>query len=277
MTEKGGIGMMPLMKKLWIFFVPVSLLLTAGCAADREDGCHDKITQVATINSLLAGVYDGSMSLGELKKHGDFGIGTFDRMDGELLLMDGTVYQVRADGKVYLPPDSKTTPFASVCFFQTDRVEEVRTPLDFPALCAFIDRMSPNRNLFAAIRIRGKFSAVKTRSVPVQNRPYKPLSEVTKTQPEFELGTVSGTVVGYRLPQYVKGVNVPGYHLHFLSADGQRGGHLLNLRLESGTVEVDELNRFYMILPKLSDDFGKADLGRDRSKELKQVEYPVSK
>jgi len=266
-----------LTKKLWMFFVPVSLLLTAGCAADREERCHDKVTQVATIDSLLAGVYDGSMSLGELKKHGNFGIGTFDRLDGELLLTDGVVYQIRADGKVYLPADSTTTPFSSVCFFQAERREIVQKPLGFQELFSLIDRMAPNRNLFAAIRIRGDFSAVKTRSVPAQNKPYRPLSEVTKSQPEFELGTVSGTVVGYRLPQYVKGVNVPGYHLHFLSADGRRGGHILNLRLEKGVIEVDELDRFYMILPKQSEDFGKADLGRDRSKELKQVEGSVSR
>ncbi len=266
-----------LTKKLWMFFVPVSLLLTSGCVSDREEVCHDKVTQVATIDSLLAGVYDGSMSLGGLKKYGDFGIGTFDRLDGELLLTDGVVYQIRADGKVYLPPDSVTTPFASVCFFQADRVEKVHKSIDFNELCSLIDRMSPNRNLFAAIRIRGDFSAVKTRSVPAQNKPYRPLSEVTKTQPEFELGTVSGTVVGYRLPQYVKGVNVPGYHLHFLSADGRRGGHILNLRLEKGVIEVDELDRFYMILPKQSEDFGKADLGKDRSKELKHVEGSISR
>lgn len=263
------------MKRTGILFAVVSLLLITGCATDRENRCRDMVTQVATIDSLLAGVYDGSMSLGELKKHGDFGIGTFDRLDGEMLLTEGVVYQIRADGKVYLPPDSMTTPFASVCFFQADRREEVRKPLGYQELCSLIDRMVPNRNIFAAVRIRGNFSAVRTRSVPAQNKPYKPLSEVTKTQPEFELGTVSGTVIGYRLPQYVKGVNVPGYHLHFLSADSRRGGHLLNLRLENGVVEVDELDRFYMILPKQSEDFGKADLDRDRSKELKQVEGSI--
>lgn len=268
---------MLLMKKFRGLFIAVGLLLAAGCVSDREKDNSNLVTQIATIDSLLAGVYDGSMSLGELKKHGDFGIGTFDRLDGELLLTDGIVYQIRSDGRVYLPPDSTTTPFASVCFFRQDRMETVQKPLGFQELCSLIDRMAPNRNLFAAIRIRGDFSAVKTRSVPAQNKPYRPLSEVTKTQPEFEIGTVSGTVVGYRLPQYVKGVNVPGYHLHFLSADGRRGGHILNLRLEKGVIEVDELDRFYMILPKQSEDFGKADLGKDRSKELKQVEGSISR
>lgn len=259
-----------------VLFVIFSLFLSAGCVSDKE--CRSgAVTQVATIDSLLVGVFDGSMSLGELKEHGNFGIGTFDKLDGEMLLLDGTVYQVKADGKIYLPPDTMTTPFASVCYFRAAHRKVIQKPLNYQALCGLIDEMAPNKNIFVAVRVKGDFSAVKTRSVPAQSKPYKTLVEVTRHQPEFELGTVSGKVIGYRLPNYVKGINVPGYHLHFISDDCRRGGHLLNLQLENGVVEVGEIYEFNMILPKKSAGFEKADLNKDRSQELKQAEGSAQK
>jgi acetolactate decarboxylase len=248
----------------------VAAALLVGCAAARPE-----ITQVNTIDSLLAGVYDGAMTLGELKTHGDFGIGTFDRLDGEMLLDRGVVYQIRADGQVYLPDDRVRTPFAAVTWFAPDRTLAVKGPYSYAELCALIDRAAPNQNSFAAIRITGDFAAVHTRSVPAQSKPYRPLAEVTKTQPEFHLSHLRGTVVGFRLPAYVKGINVPGYHLHFLSADLRQGGHILGLQLNSGTVEIGEISRFRMILPEPDGAFAAVDLSRDRGRELHAVESAI--
>lgn len=231
------------------------------------------ITQVATIDSLLAGVYDGEMTLAELGRHGDFGIGTFDRLDGEMVLADGVFYQVRGDGKVYRPSLQTKTPFASVMFFpKNTKAVPVGAPLDYEAICRKIDELAPNMNVPVAVRLEGKFSGVRTRSVPAQQKPYRPLAEVTATQPEFDLGNIAGMVVGFRLPAYVRGINVPGYHLHFLSDDFTRGGHILHLSMDTGTIRLAPAHRFQIVLPQNIADFSTADLAKDRSEELERVE-----
>lgn len=242
--------------------------LLAGCASVEQD----KVTQVSTIDALLVGVYEGAMPLSELREYGDFGIGTYEGLDGEMLLLDGTFYQVKADGKIYNPPDTDKTPFASVVRFKANSKFELDSPLSFAELCARIDKTASNKNLFVAIHIKGRFAGMKTRSVPKQQKPYPPLVKVTAKQPEFELGAVDGEIVGFRLPSYVKGINVPGYHLHFISADRKSGGHILGFSMESGTVELDKISRFQMILPEKVADFGGADLSKDRSRELEKAE-----
>lgn len=230
------------------------------------------ITQVATIDSLLAGVYDGATTLERLGQYGDFGIGTFDRLDGEMVLFEGIFYQVKSDGLVYRPKRQTTTPFAAVVPFPSETVEEkIDGPKDFEAIRNRIDQLAPNQNVPVAVLLEGRFSQVRTRSVPAQEKPYKILAEVTKNQPEFDLGEIDGQVIGFRLPPYVAGINVPGYHLHFLDRDRKRGGHLLNFSIESGIVKLADIHRFQIMLPE-HDDFSNADLSKDRSEELEQVE-----
>lgn len=240
----------------------------AGCAA----GPRDTVFQVSTIDALLAGVYDGSVTCRALLDHGDLGIGTFDGLDGEMIVLGGAVYQVRADGKVYRPDLSVKTPFATVCRFQAAGSVRIEPGTDYEGVCKLIDGRFAGANLFRAVRIRGRFASVRTRSVPAQHKPYPPLTEVTARQPEFELKDVSGEIVGFRCPAYVKGVNVPGYHLHFISDDRGSGGHVLGFTLAEGTCEVDVLHRFCMVLPAEDEAFSRADLSKDRSRELNAAE-----
>lgn len=250
--------------RLATLILSFALILT-GCTVHKPE-----LVQVNTIDSLLAGVYDGAVTLGELKRYGNFGIGTFDRLDGEMMLYDGTVYQIRGDGKVYQPENGVTSPFASVVKFRPQQTFPLHD-LSYAGMTAAIDEAAPNRNVFLAIAVTGEFKSMRTRSVPAQNKPYRPLAEVTKTQPEFEMHGVRGIVVGFRLPAYTKGINVPGYHLHFVSEDRQQGGHILAFELADGEVSIAPIHRFRMILPE-DDDFAAADLDRDRSLELHEVE-----
>ena len=239
----------------------------AGCAGPSRNTVY----QVSTIDALLAGTYDGDLSLRDLRRQGDFGIGTYDNLDGEMVLLDGTFHQVKADGKVYAPDLDGETPFAAVCAFQPEKAFPVPPGADLAAVAALIDREAPNANQFCAIRIEGTFTAVRTRSVPPQKRPFPPLKEIAATQPMFDLSNVAGTIVGFRCPPFVAGVNVPGYHLHFLSRDRSRGGHVLAFELASGTAQVDVLDRFVMQLPG-TEDFATVDLARDRQQDLQGVE-----
>lgn len=245
------------------------IALAAGCAAPRSD----TVTQVATIDALLAGVYDGHLTLAELREHGDFGIGTFDRLDGEMILLDGVFYQVKADGRVYLPPLSVTTPFAAVTWFTADRRETIEQPLDMAGLEERIREITPGENLFCAFRLRGKFSRLRTRSVPAQEKPYPPLAEVTANQPVFDLENVTGTLIGFLSPGFVRGINVPGFHMHFVTDDLSGGGHVLAFELTEGILEADTVHDALLIrLPTASEAFAGADLSPDRSEELERVE-----
>ncbi|MBN2000960.1 acetolactate decarboxylase [candidate division KSB1 bacterium] len=233
---------------------------------------QNTITQISTIDALLAGVYDGHLACKELLHYGNFGIGTFDKLDGEMVFLDGVLYQVKADGKVYQPPGEVLTPFAAVSNFRADTVLVPGSGMDLEGLEKFIDEQIPNKNIFCGIKIIGTFTVMKTRSVPPQQKPYPPLVDVTKTQSVFDMENVTGTIVGFRCPDYVKGINVPGYHLHFLSQDFRQGGHILDFRIDNADVEIDECSKFFLIIPENSSAFSKVDLNVDRAEELEEVE-----
>lgn len=250
-------------------------ILALCCAAllhgfvQAADG-RDTLMQVSTIDALLAGLYDGELPVGELMRHGDLGIGTFHALDGEMIVLDGQCYQAKADGTVRVAQAAETTPFATVTFFDKDRTLGL-SGLGLADLQKELDAQLPTENYFYAFLMEGTFKKVRVRSVPAQAKPYLPLAEVTKAQTVFEFENVRGVVVGFRSPPFVKGINVPGYHLHFLSEDRKSGGHVLDLTVDQVTAAIDDTPDFFMQLPR-SQGFGKADLTQDREAELNKVE-----
>jgi acetolactate decarboxylase len=231
---------------------------------------RDTLYQVSAIDGLMVGLYDGVTTIGELRTHGDFGIGTFHGLDGEMLVLDGTVFQIPADGKVRQVADSATTPFASVSFFESEQILQL-AGLDQAGLTRALDQRIGTDNIPYAVRMEGQFKRVRTRSVPRQTPPYAPLAEVAKKQSVFEFETVRGVMVGYRLPSLMGRINVPGYHLHFITDDHTAGGHVLDFEVAAVTVALDALPHFRMVLPT-TEAFRAADLRRDRAAELKKVE-----
>lgn len=245
-----------------------------GCVgyADNPIAGRETLVQVSTIDALMMGSYDGIMSLATLRKYGDFGIGTFASLDGEMIETNGDFYQVRADGKAYTISSSNRTPFACVTFFDTDREERLPQGLDYPQLQQYLDQKLPTVNIFYAIKIDGTFSYVKTRSVPPQVKPYPPLAEVTRNQPVFEFQNIEGTIIGFRCPSYITGVNVAGYHLHFITKNKDAGGHILEFKVLNATAFVDNTSKFLMFLPGQDTDFYKLDLTQQKQDELEKVE-----
>ena len=231
-----------------------------------------QIFQVSTLNAVMEGVYDGVLSVGELRRHGDFGLGTFNALDGEMVAVDGAFYQLRADGSATIVDDeTMRTPFAVVQFFQPEWRERVDGSLDIEQLPDPLRRWAGSDNYFFAVRIDGRFERVVARSVPRQSKPYPPLVEVTRHQTVFELADVAGTMVGFRFPDFVRGINMPGFHLHFLSDDRSRGGHVLEFVLSSGVITADHTAEFFLELPE-STGFGEADLAKDQSEAIAQAE-----
>jgi acetolactate decarboxylase len=230
-----------------------------------------EIFQNSTINALLEGVYDGSMTYGELRRHGDFGLGTFNALDGEMIALDGDFYQVKSDGVAYPVADDQRTPFATVLFFRPKLRRALTGPLNYEQFQALVEGLMEGPNLFYAVRVDGQFESVTTRSVPRQEQPYAPLAAVARTQPIFHLADVRGTLVGFRFPDFARGMNVPGFHLHFLSADKRTGGHVLDLVLTRGELAIDAWAHFHLELPT-DLTFLHADLGHDQGDALDRAE-----
>jgi len=179
---------------------------------------------------------------------------------------------VKADGIAYPVSDSMETHFASVTFFNADYEEKLPEGTNYEQLQAILDGALPTSNIFYAIKIEGSFNYMKTRSVLRQEKPYPPLIEVTKDQPIFEFNDVEGTIVGFRCPAYVAGVNVPGYHLHFLTKSKDSGGHVLEFKIGEAVASIDYTSEFLMLLPGEDSDFYEVDLTKDKQEELEKVE-----
>jgi len=249
----------------------IGIALAPLPAAPGEDIDRETLFQVSTIDALLQGVYDGSMRFDELATHGDFGIGCGDRLDGELIGVDGEWYLVRTDARAYPVAGNATTPFAVATFFDPDITVAIDEPMNLTDFQSRVQAELPSQNLFYAIRVDGTFSRVVTRSVPIQEKPYPRLADVVANQTVFEFENVTGTAVGFWAPAFAEGVNVPGYHLHFITGDRTAGGHLLDMTIPEGSVQVDTTTNFTMPLPA-SGDFWTVDLSKDLSADLEQVE-----
>lgn len=259
--------------KLKVFkFLLLSVLIVVGLTA-CVSWPENTISQVSTIDALLAGVYKGEMNMNELLAMGNMGIGTFNYLDGEMIVLDGKVYQAKANGKVYTPTMQTKTPFASIVNFQPESRLLLDKDVNYQDLKKLLDKIAPKQNLFYAFKIKGKFKSMKTRSVPRQKEPFPPLAQVVKKQPIFKMQNISGTIVGFRCPAYVKGINVPGYHLHFISDDRKHGGHILQFEMRKGaSLEIDCANKFFMLLASSNNAFNTANLKIDRTNELHRVE-----
>lgn len=230
-------------------FIILILAVTSIRTFAKAPKENDTIYQVSTIDALMYGLYDGVSSIKDLKKHGDIGIGTFDALDGEMAVVDGRVFKITSDGIAKEVADTEKTPFAAVTHFDKDITYKITGDIDMSALSTLIDSLIPSKNLFYAIRIDGVFSVMKTRSVPRQTKPYRKLIQVVAEQPTFNYTNISGTVVGFRCPYYVKGSNVPGYHLHFVNDERSKGGHVLALTIKDATLYIDTSAQLKVVLP----------------------------
>jgi acetolactate decarboxylase len=197
----------------------------------------------------MLGVYDGSLSIGQLKPYGDFGLGTFDKLDGELLALNGQFYQITADGKAKAVTAKQTSPFVMLSFFQPQKRISLDKPLSCPELYALLDELRASANVAVAIKLTGHWTRLKTRSVRAQQQPYPALKEAVAGQAVFDFENVKASLVGFWLPSYLAGLNSEGYHFHALTEDKKSGGHVLDCQTQQLVIELDSLNQFQLLLP----------------------------
>ena len=235
---------------------------------------RETIYQVALLQSLTQGYYDGIIKVSELKQHGDTGIGTFEGVNGEMIVLDGTVYQALGDGTVQVADDNETVPFSNVTFFDKDGSLELSDISDVNALKEKLNAMveENGKNLFYFVKMSGTFEKMNVRSELKQEKPYKTLDKALETdQREFNYDNITGTVVALYCPDYMNGLNTPGWHFHFISDDKTKGGHLLDLQFTKATAEYDATPEFDMCLTD-NGDFQNMELAKDVSDAIKKVE-----
>ena len=203
------------------------------------------------------------MSFSQLRQQGDFGIGTFNDLDGEMIALDGFFYQAKTDGNLYpLSLQETKTPFATVTFFSSDITQTVNRQTTQAELKQTIDRFLKSQNIFYAIKVKGTFPYIKVRSVPAQKKPYPALDTAVQDQVIFEFENIKGTLVGFWCPAYAPKINVPGYHFHFISKDKKKGGHVLDFTITNATIAIDEKTTIEITLPS-TEDFYTIDTARE--------------
>lgn len=224
----------------------------------------------APVNAIVEGIYEEHVPFSEIRCHGDFGLGTFDLLDGEMVMLDGRIYQMTADGCVQEVGDDATTPFACVTFYRPEKTFDLDGELSHDDFLRHLQESLPSPNIFYAFRITGEFAHMKVRSVP-KSECYIPLVEIAKEQPVFEFENITGTLAGFYTPEFMASVSVPGMHLHFLSDDLTHGGHLLSCRPRHVSAGVQTLHTVELALPTTSYYLG-WDFRRDVARDLEKAE-----
>lgn len=239
-----------------------------------ENELKASIYQVSLLQSLLCGDYHGSVEIKELKRHGNAGIGTFNRLNGELIMLDGEVYRASGDGSVELVSDDETTPFSVVTYINPKERELLKEIPDYDALCKKLNRAVEENgiNRFYMIRIDSMFRNINVRSVYAQEEPYRRLSEVMENdQTFFDYENTEGTLVGIYCPPYMARLNAVGWHMHFISKDKTCGGHVLDVDISDAVLTMEAIDGFRMHLPQ-NENFHRFDLSKDLSEDIRKIE-----
>lgn len=262
------------------YSIPANAEILGQVEANKNVGIQiekkDDLYQVSLLNGLMQGDYDGSVSVEELLKHGDTGLGTFDKLDGEMIVINGEVYKAKSDGTVQKQPKTELTPFAAVGFLDNDynlsglngvkSLEELKIILN-----KAVTEQAADKNAFYMVKIDGEFNMAHVRSVPKQQKPYRPLNVIASEQKEYEYNNVKGTIIALYCPDYVEGINLPSWHFHFITDQRDKGGHLLGINIKYAKGTMDKIQNYNLVLPS-SSTFANMELAKDLSKETKSTE-----
>lgn len=248
-----------------------TMLFNTATAAPAQD--KETVYQVALLQSLAMGYFDGSISVKDLKTYGDTGIGTFEGLDGEMIVLDGVVYRANQDCKINIMNDKDTVPFSNVTFFEKDFSVKLRDVHDKAALEKIFNELvdKNGRNSFYMVKLPAEFNSILVRSEKGTKAPYPTLVEALKTQKEVTLKNIRGTIVGLYCPAYMSSLNSVGWRFHFISDDKKFAGHVLDMNIKTGDAQFDKTAKFELYLPK-DKDFNKLNLGQDLREDIRKAE-----
>jgi acetolactate decarboxylase len=224
--------------------------------------------QISTSTALVEGVHSGSVSSSVLLEHGDFGLGTFENLDGEMVILDGQIYQVAET--VRHRTDKFLVPFASITHFRATSAFEIDNVACLKGIKLACDQQRISDNLFYALRLDGIFETIHARAVHLVPKNTR-LLDAAETQSEFHFENIEGTLVGFWSPRYSSSFSIPGYHFHFISKDRTKGGHLLDCSARKLKARVQVLSEFDIQLPD-SGPFLTTNLSKDPTSDLAKTE-----
>lgn len=230
-----------------------------------------KLYQLSTVGALFERIYDSDTCCAELALHGNFGLGTFNHLDGEMVVLDGEFYQVSPDGSAHVVSAATKVAYATLAFFEPEKSRNAEPNCSLAQLQLQLNSITRSANMFYAIKIHGRFESVELRTVVCQQAPYISFTEVAKNQIEFECKDVTGTLIGFRAPGFASELTVAGYHFHFLDQKKSKGGHVLNALIREATIEIQELTALQLELPA-TDAFLKASITLTDETAVKAVE-----
>ncbi len=242
----------PLVAAVVVILVGVSVYCVfSGDHSEEAKDC-DTIYQVSLIDALMKGDYYGSVTVGELKQHGDTGLGTFDALNGELIMYKGTVYQALSDGTLRVADDSTKVPFANTAFMETDFSESGVSATSSESLMEAMSQTvsSHGKNSMYVAVIEGTFDTLTIRSENSQTEPYEPFDVVIKRdEVRWDYSSISGTIVALYFPQYAGSFNSAGWHFHFISDDHTKGGHVLSLSVSNCNITYNKITSLNVVTP----------------------------
>lgn len=229
------------------------------------------IYQHGTLGGLMQDLLEGTEKIGTLANYGDFGLGTLEGANGEVIILDGVIYHVDQTGRVTQLTGDELTPYAAVTNFESEKQFFLTNVSDAVVKTEISAEIS--HNLFSAVKISGTFSHMHVRVVPKQQKPYPRFVEIARNQPEFSADNITGTIVGFFTPGLFQGAAAAGFHLHFISDDRSFGGHVLDFSLEEGVIDLMELAEFRQNFPIKSADYLANEIKlEDISKDIEEAE-----
>jgi acetolactate decarboxylase len=245
---------------LILFSMACNNALPPGAKNSVGDKVENEFYHYSIWAALVNKIYDGNLTVKEAKMHGDIGIGSYNGVDGELVMMDEILYQIPSSGKVKVASDSMRIPYLNTTFFNKEISYDLNDRMNYDSLRKKIQFHFPSRNFFYAFKIHGEFDTLKLGSMQKQERPYlQSLDSLLPNRPKFDHTNISGTMVGFWCPDFIGDINVAGFHLHFLSDDKKTGGHVLEFTGKNFKVDMDKLTSYRFILPD-TEDYEKVNL-----------------
>lgn len=220
-------------------------------ADGMAEGQNDLFYHYSIWWAFVNRVFEGDLDAAHLKTKGNIGLGSYNQLDGELIMLDGVLYQAKQDGTVLQPSDDIKIAYANAAFFKADQEFVLKDIKNYDQLRDEINSRLPSGNYFYGFRIHGQFKKMTCGGLHKQEKPYtKGLDTLIPTRPKFFKENVSGTMVGFYCPEFIGNINVSGYHLHFVSDDKSFAGHVMEFEAESVNVAFDLMKSYQFVLPE---------------------------
>jgi acetolactate decarboxylase len=244
-----------------IFITPFAFVLLANISCSLPNSESNSATKPQTTfyqyniwAAFVNKVFDGHLKVSSLKEHGDIGLGSFDHLDGELVMLDGIAYRIREDGVVSEGDPDDEVVYADACFFKSDTIIHLDSFLNYDSLRSRLNQYLPSANHFYAFTVHGVFDSVTLGGLHKQSPPFqKGLDVLIPQRPVFKGNNVAGTMVGFYCPQFIGDINTAGYHFHFISDDKQLGGHVMELTsAKKVEIKMQKLVRYHFDMPASS-------------------------